>query len=226
MDTTFVKNVIDFLLDDIRRGVFKPGEKLPSQRELVQKMGVGVGAVREALQALKSMNVITIQTGKGAFVSDLEYSTYFNPSRMFICNTREDFLELLEFRRMYELAAAELAMEKMTEDDFARISGIVDEMKRVWPDRNELIRLDVLFHETLCIFTRNHVVQGIFRNSISLYFDTFSLTIKEGYSDEGMIGRHRDIVEAMKKKDRALLQQAFDRLINTTWKEMTSAFQE
>jgi GntR family transcriptional repressor for pyruvate dehydrogenase complex len=225
-NTTNVKNVIDTILNEIRGGVFKPGDKLPSQRELVQRMGVGVGSVREALQALKSLNIITIRNGKGAFVSDLEYSTYFNPGRLTICNTREDFRDLLEFRHIYELAAAETAMLKMEEAEFSKLDEIVDEMRKFWPDRNQLIRLDVLFHETLCSFTKNRMVEGIFRNSIALYFELFSLTIKEGYEDIGMIDRHRHIVYAMRKKDRELLKHAFGELIDTTFQELMSSFPE
>ena len=62
---------MESILDQIKRGILRPGDRLPSLRELVSQLGVSQTAVREALRGLVGLGVIDLQAGRGAFVQSV-----------------------------------------------------------------------------------------------------------------------------------------------------------
>ena len=73
--STLVRSVIARLVSLIAKGTFKPGDRLPSERKLAQKMEVGRSTMREAMQSLALMNLIDIQPGRGTFVKEIDVNS-------------------------------------------------------------------------------------------------------------------------------------------------------
>jgi molybdopterin/thiamine biosynthesis adenylyltransferase/DNA-binding transcriptional regulator YhcF (GntR family) len=76
--STLVRSVAARLVSLISKGIFKPGDRLPSERQLANKLEVGRSTIREALQSLALMNLVDIQPGRGTFVKeiDVDSATY------------------------------------------------------------------------------------------------------------------------------------------------------
>ncbi|WP_164738605.1 FadR/GntR family transcriptional regulator, partial [Xanthomonas vesicatoria] len=66
--STTVQQAADQMIALIRRGVWKPGDQLPSERDMVEQLKVGRSTVREALQILSTLNVVQIVPGQGSFI--------------------------------------------------------------------------------------------------------------------------------------------------------------
>ena len=89
-----------------------PGEKLPNEMDMVEKLGVGRGTVREAIKILESRNVVEIRRGKGTFVCD-NIGKVGDPLGFRFASDKKKLAEdLSDFRAMLEPQIAEIAAQK------------------------------------------------------------------------------------------------------------------
>ena len=108
---TLVEQTTQRLLEMIQREGYGPGDKLPTETELVRRLGVGRNTVREALRSLASRNVVTVRQGAGTFISEkngvaddpLGFAMMEDPEKL----TRD----LLQIRVMLEPPIAALAAQ-------------------------------------------------------------------------------------------------------------------
>src|SRR5438128_5858138 len=105
----------------IRSGDFAPGERLPSERELVETFGVSRVSVREAIRSLEALGLVRVYQGRGAFVSDRR-SGLGEPLARWLDLHRHEVLELLAVRGALDGYAAQLAAEHF---DPAKVADIV-----------------------------------------------------------------------------------------------------
>lgn len=105
------------LQQGIRDGVLNVGDKLPSERELAESMGVSRNSVREAIRALEALGVIEVRHGDGTFIREPDVASLLGPY-FDVLHEKGTFLkEVLEFRRLLEPSLAHLAAERATDDD-------------------------------------------------------------------------------------------------------------
>lgn len=121
------KPVPELILDEIQllitAGILKTGDRLPSESELAQRFGVGSSSLREAMQALQLLGMVEVIQGKGTFLRQ----TYMLPlatdwarlSRMGLIS------QVMEARQVIELAMAQLAAERATEEDIAAMRAAI-----------------------------------------------------------------------------------------------------
>jgi len=115
---TIVESIVEQLVENIQNGSLEPGDKLPSERQLIEMLGVGRSSVREALQGLVMMGLVEIRPGQGTFVKHNLY-TYIpdlsNPD-LSANLQREMRLHLIEARRLLEVQVAFQAAKNATKD--------------------------------------------------------------------------------------------------------------
>lgn len=121
------------IVEEIRRFIeesgLAPGTRLPGERQLMERLGVGRSSLREALRVLSTLGLVEVRHGDGMYVA--------RPPRQFIPGTRALFdateenalRDLVEARLGVELIAAGLAAERGTEEDFARLETFLDEQE-------------------------------------------------------------------------------------------------
>src|SRR5262245_29420577 len=123
--TTTAQTVARKLLDLIRLGGLRPGDQLPTEKELIEKLGVGRSTIREALQILSTINVIQATAGAGTFVKAPTPADMFRPDLVGFLIDNRTALELLEAREMIEPNCVRLAAIRGTSEDFARIDRLL-----------------------------------------------------------------------------------------------------
>ncbi|WP_331436811.1 FadR/GntR family transcriptional regulator [Gordoniibacillus kamchatkensis] len=111
------------LEEQIAGGVLKPGDKLPSTKELSESYQVGRSTIREALSALKAKGLLDIHQGEGSYVRKVEPGDVQLPKLATLLLSKESVLELLEARKALETANAGIAAAKRTEADLPRSSA-------------------------------------------------------------------------------------------------------
>ncbi len=114
------EEVADALLEKIKAGELKPGEKLDSVQALSESFQVSRSAVREALSALKAMGLVDMKQGEGTYIREFEPSHVSQPLSSALLMKKEDVKQLLEVRKLLELGVAAMAAEKRTEDDLQK----------------------------------------------------------------------------------------------------------
>jgi len=142
----------------------KPGDRLPSERELTDLFKVGRPTIREALRSLESIGLIEVKQGRGSFIKEIDFSSYIVSLRENVNFTRiVDTVSLEEFysgRKMIEPAIARLVAEKHSDEDLEYLDQIIQDTRAGLDDAGgRFVKFSASFHEHLARMTRNKVVQ-------------------------------------------------------------------
>ena len=131
------------------------GEKIPSENELVNMLGVSRISVREALKQLISLGLLEARQGEGTFVKQLEPDSYMNELLPFIVLNREEVIELIKYREIIEVGAVALAVERADEADIHALEENVrkhEQFKDTW---EEAAHVDLEFHLLIAKASKN-----------------------------------------------------------------------
>jgi len=152
----------------IAGGKLKPGDKLPSTKELSERFGVGRSTTREALSALKAMGLIEIRQGGVSRVLAVEPigagAAVELPELQALRVNRQTLLELLEVRLSLEATGSALAAERATADDLAELQQLVVEMSAAIGSDEEGERTDLAFHLALARASHNAILLQLFES--------------------------------------------------------------
>lgn len=111
--------------DMIAKGSFKPGDKLPSVRELCELFGVGRSAVRDALTSLQGKGIVQVKQGEGTYITRFDSSKLFNNPHLH--PDIKDIHELFQARKMVETGLAEMAAANRSEADLAKMNMLISD---------------------------------------------------------------------------------------------------
>src|SRR5262249_13042469 len=142
----------------IASGALSPGDRLPPERELAAKFGVGRSSLRDAIRTLEVMGIVESRHGSGTGVRDLSTDSLVVPLASVLAHKRELVAELLDVRRMIEPALAARAAANATEEELSRLEDILrrqaEKVRRGEPSIEE----DSEFHYAIALAARNTVV--------------------------------------------------------------------
>jgi GntR family transcriptional repressor for pyruvate dehydrogenase complex len=159
-------DVVEQLREAIYSGRIRPGERLPSERQLCEEFGVGRPTLREALRALEAVRLIEVRPGKGggSYAVTPPASTV-GDALAAVLNLRGASLEdLAEYRLDFESENAAWAARRANADDIAELQAIVEQAKAAAADEHTLpsvVEIDVSWHEALARATKNRLRVGI-----------------------------------------------------------------
>ena len=127
---TLGEKTAQMLLEMIQKEGFGPGDKLPTEAELVESLGVGRNTVREALRILMSRNIVTIRQGSGTFISEKK-GVVDDPLGFSMMEDRRRLTEdLIQVRLMLEPQLAALAAQNAAEEDLQKLEQIKEEFRK------------------------------------------------------------------------------------------------
>ncbi len=127
---TIVESIVDQMVQQIQQGALKPGDRLPSERQLIDMLGVSRSSVREALQGLMVMGLVESRPGQGTFVTSRRAMPNANNPHLSDELQREMRLQFVEARRTIECPIARLAAERAEPEDVARLRDFFEAYKR------------------------------------------------------------------------------------------------
>ena len=127
-----IKKIYEEVIEQIKKliidGKLQPGDKLMSERELAETLGVSRASVREAFSALEMMGIITIRPGEGSFVRQASYEGILETLSFLLERDIDDVMQLLEVRKILEVEIATLAAVRATEEDIEDIRHALNKM--------------------------------------------------------------------------------------------------
>ena len=212
--------VVRQIEDLILRGILKPGERLPSERELSDRMGVSRPSLREALADLQTRGLLTSRAGAGVFVADVLGSA-FSPALVTLFATHDAAVfDYLAFRRDMEGLAAERAARLGTDTDLAVIDRLYQKMEAAHPKRNPADEsdLDASFHLAIIEASHNIIMLHMMRSMYDLLregvFYNRSVMFRQRTTRQHLLDQHRAINSAIQSRDpeaaRAAVEQHLD----------------
>lgn len=199
---------MDYLYADIYKKLeekiknMSVGEKLPSERTMVQEYGVSRNVLREALVLLSERGLIEIRPGKGSYVTNKQKASFAKHFGSFLEEDRESQMQVLEVREVLELAMFEKAALNATDEDIRIMEDIYRQMERNQSVGAGYGELDLKLHMQIARATHNEIFPILVR---TLYESSGQqIILIEDMFPEAMKSIHRDhlgIIEAIKRRD-------------------------
>lgn len=213
------EQVFDQMLNQIVNGVWKAGDKLPSENELTKILGVSRISVREAIQKLVAIDLVETHRGKGSFVKEFTTSNYLHSLAPMILMTKRDILYITEYRRILEIGIIDLYIERSTQEDIKLLRGCLKSMKTYKGDLKKYTHYDMSFHLMLYQMTQNPFIIKI-SNTIG---DILSCAMKGAVTPQGAeegILYHTKMLQAIEAKDKTGLKMIVNDLFDQVEKEI------
>ena len=191
----------------ILRGILRPGERLPSERELSEKLGVSRPSLREAVAELHERGLLESRAGAGIFVTDVLGSAFSEALVRLFANHDEAVFDYLSFRRDMEGLAAQRAAQYGTETDLKVIDELMTKMEAAHGKRNpaEEARLDADFHLAIIEASHNVIMLHMMRSMYQLLregvFYNRQIMFRQRTTRATLLDQHRAINEALQARE-------------------------
>jgi len=205
-------HIVEQIAEQIARGALKPGDRIPSEKQLCEKFGVGRTSVREALRSLATMGVLESHMGDGTFVAS-DASRFLERSFQWGLLLNAKVVEdLIETRLMLESHNAGVAAAKADAADLERMDDAVRLMERHVSAPAQYLEYDLQFHLTIAQATQNSILQSL----LSTTRGYLQAWIRETLARPDMtekrarlsITEHKRIVRALRNRDCEAARQA------------------
>ena len=209
--TSVSDEIVAQITDLIAREVLKPGDRLPAERELCKRFGVGRSSLREALRSLAMMGILDGRVGEGTFVCD--NSKYLEKALQWgFALDGKRLHDLSETRMMLESQNAYLAAERETATDLEAIAAALEGMEGALEDWGRFLESDLQFHLLIAQATHNSILYSLLETTRN-YLQEW---IKGSLSEPSLAGRraelslreHRQILVGLQQRDAASARRA------------------
>lgn len=200
------EQVLDRLRSMISDGSLKAGDKVPSERALMEQFGVGRPAVREALQALQTQGLITITHGERSRVNEISAEAALGQSdqlaRLLLDASPANLEHLKEARRMFEIGIVRTAAERAGPKDIAKLRSLLEEQRaqlgRVNEDR-AFILADMAFHTAIADILENPMISAVSATMLGWLLEYHVSLLRWNGNEEVTLIEHERIIAALEQ---------------------------
>lgn len=204
------EQVTEQLQDLIVTESLRPGDKLPGERELAERLGVSRTVVREAIRVLSVRGLVKVKPGCGTYIQEPSPKDAAAPIELFLKLRRcsDSFNNLYEIRRTIEVEIAGLAAERATKDDYTAMEAAIEEMVAHLDSPQEFIQHDLAFHAALAAATHNELFSVLLSAVGDLWLKGALIAYQAPGAIEGGLTQHRHILSQIRKRDPEKSRQA------------------
>jgi DNA-binding FadR family transcriptional regulator len=193
---TLSKQVSDEIINLLTSGQLKPGDRLPTELELMEMCNVSRPVMREALSSLEAMGIVQRKTRNGTYFSDKIGS---KPFSMMFALSAGNLPSIMETRISLEVGLVTLAAEKITEDDLSKLKETIEIMSTTSDE--EYSEADKEFHKIIAHSASNPLMESMIEPLLNLYDKTLEQIELGDRTPEITIQQHIDIYQALEKHD-------------------------
>ena len=198
------EHIVRQIEDSITRGVLKPGDQLPAERELAQQFGVSRTAVREAVRVLNEKGLVEAYSGRGTFVTNgTSQAIRQSLDLMIKIGQSEGSKHLAELREILEPGIAAIAAVRAQPADVAALREAVEVMDRSRDDADAFIEADLDFHLALAEAAGNPIILSLIDSIVGLLREQRMRTYFVGGGPERGQYHHKRILEGVENHDAA-----------------------
>ena len=191
----------------ILRGILRPGERLPSERELSDRLGVSRPSLRDAVADLQARGLLVARANAGIYVADVLGSA-FSPALIGLFATHDEAVfDYIDFRRDMEGLAAERAARGGSDTDLKVVDTIFGKMEAAHSKRDpsDEASLDAEFHLSIIEASHNVVMLHMMRSMFDLLrqgvFYNRQIMFKNRVTREALLDQHRAINDGLQARD-------------------------
>ncbi|OSQ53189.1 FCD domain-containing protein [Marivita geojedonensis] len=191
----------------ILQGILRPGERLPSERELSERLNVSRPSLRESIADLSERGLLVSRAGAGVFVADVLGSAFSDALIQLFANHDEAVFDYLSFRKDMEGLAAERAARLASDTDLKVINTVYERMEAAHKKRNpaDEAALDAEFHLSIIEASHNVIMLHMMRSMYQLLregvFYNRQIMFRQRTTRATLLGQHRAINDALQARE-------------------------
>ncbi len=190
------------------------GDRLPTEQELCQMMGVSRNVVRESIKAMEIMGMVKSVAGRGCEIQEFSTEMLFESLFFFMGVANPGlYRTILELRKKLELSYMEEAFRAMDKEDIAQLRGVLSQCIYHWERGHFFHTDDMRFHMALFQPLRNKVLDSLLE-AIWKVDEAFHPPIQLSYEQQN-IEKHENIVRALELGDYVQFKQAMEEHFRT-----------
>jgi GntR family transcriptional repressor for pyruvate dehydrogenase complex len=199
--TRLYHEIVTQIQNLIKQGLLKPGDKLPSERELTEKLKVSRTTVREALRVLEILGYIDIKAGEGAFIKEITIENILEPLKAAFSVEKKLILDLIDVREVIEVETARRAAVHASESDLKDIENTILEGIKDIEEGGIGLSGDDSFHLSIARASKNQVFELIMILIGDLLTKCKEATLKIPGQPLKTIDDHKKIYQAIKERN-------------------------
>ncbi len=202
---TLSQRIDEDIVQAIREKVLQPGDKLPTENELCEMLGVSRTPLREALRRLHARGLITVKKGDGMYVSELSSENALAQLNLYFeLNLNKGMaLEILKLRQMFEPEIAKIAARCRTDEDLTELQETLNDLRACdHADRETEQAIDLRFHSLLARSCHNGMVLLLMQPLYALLPRMHQLAGGSAAApDDLMLQYHERILASVERRD-------------------------
>lgn len=202
--TRVYEDIVSQFKELIASGTLRPGQQLPSERELSDTFQVSRASVREAIRTLESAGFIEIRSGEGTFIA----SSVETLLASLTIHQRDPLLQIFEARKIVEPAIAALAAERATAEQVTELTAILEDQARQIAEGETGVEADTRFHSALAVAARNKVLMRLNEAIVESLREARERSLQTQGRPPRSLAGHREILEAIQRKDSEKAREA------------------
>lgn len=192
--------VVRRILDLVKSGNLKAGDRLPAERELIDIFGVSRPTLREALRSLSTLGVVEMRHGGGAFVTDLHARSLLAPLDFYVALSPDNVRQAFECRRLIEIEIARKCAETASEKEIEEFEAMLTAQEKVVDDPIGFRILDADFHEKLSQIAGNPIMERLALGFYNMGLDERRKATASPIVTRQSVQDHTDIVAGIRKR--------------------------
>lgn len=190
------EQVISYIQENIEKGNFVIGEKLPTERSLAEKLNVSRGTLRDAFRVLESRGVIETRAGAGRILIKPVHPTASDEETILQELKKSEIMELLEARELLEVGMCRLICVRITDEEIQEIEDLLIRQK----DENDFDS-STYFHLALAAACDNHVLENYFKLNLHLIKEVRDQNFTNRKHQLQAYEEHLELLQAIKQRD-------------------------
>ncbi len=197
--TRLYEEIVDQLITLMKMGKLKPGDKLPSERQLSEELHVSRTAIREALRSMESMGYIDSKVGGGTYVKSVTLDNVMDPFTVMLSQDEKLISELVDVRLLLEGEIASLAAKNATDEQIADVRRCLEDMKNDIESGGIGLNGDNEFHSLLAKIANNSALMLILNMCSELLSKTREATLTIEGMPQIALDDHLEILAALEE---------------------------
>jgi GntR family transcriptional repressor for pyruvate dehydrogenase complex len=195
----------------IADGALKPGDRLPPERELAERLAVSRSSLRDAIRTLELVGLVVPRQGEGTVVADVSPEAVVMPIASVLLRKRELIAELLDVRKMIEPALAARAAVRASDEEIARLEEILGRQREKTLRGEPAVEEDSEFHYVIALAAKNGVVRGMLDVLMRLLRETRARSLQSRGRPQRSLTGHQRVLDAIKRRDPDAAERAVRR---------------
>jgi GntR family transcriptional repressor for pyruvate dehydrogenase complex len=203
------------IFDMVQERRLQPGDRLPSERDLAERLGIGRNAVREGLAALTTLRVLEARPNSGIYLKRVNTESSFETLAMLAelgaMPTPAEIAETTEVRLALERLAVLSACARRTDEDVERMEQVLSETEALLREGGNIAELDTAFHLALANASHNSVLVRVLNSFYRLTAERRRAWFQNHAQGRSSARDHRRLLQAVIDRDAAAAQKHIEK---------------